>query len=148
MASAGVPDLVADRCYKFALIACGRVFLSGLGVQFAREYFCLSGEGELVETGLIEEEPYVAATMSFAQEHPASRALARFALLSADVAAVNGALRAGAEAGNLVIGPAALFLEPATAEGMARAEDLIAAHWLHRRRNGRNRGGNFGSSPL
>ena len=48
MVEAGVPGPAADRAYKFAQIACGRVLLDGLGVRFSPDYTCFNGAGEVI----------------------------------------------------------------------------------------------------
>jgi hypothetical protein len=126
MAEAGIPDAVADRAYKFIQIAWGRVFLDGLGVRFSSDYLCFNGAGEVVESGLLAEEPYFVAAMSLAQQYARFPGFPRFALMSADVNAVNSALKAGSKPENLVMAPAALFLEAATPEGIDKARQFLA----------------------
>jgi hypothetical protein len=125
MAIAGVPARVADRAYKFALMACGCVFLSELGVRFANEYMCLNAQGDIVEQGALENEPHFAEAMRIARRAP-DRALMSFALLSADVQAVNEALKAGSEARHLQLATPLLFMEPPTPAGFDRARRIAA----------------------
>src|SRR5438132_1618007 len=58
MAQAGIPDDVADLAYKFTQIAWGRLFLSDMGIQFSPDYFCVDGEGNIVESGRLEDHLY------------------------------------------------------------------------------------------
>jgi len=126
MADAGVPDPVADRAYKFTQIAWGRVFLDGLGVKFAPDYLCFNGRGEVIESGLLAAQPYFVAAMAAAQRDPPPSGLPRFAVMSADVSAINSALNAGSKPGNLVTGPSALFMEPPTEAGIETARRLLS----------------------
>jgi len=125
MADAGIPDSVADRAYKFTQIAWGRVFLDGLGVRFAPDYLSFNAAGEVIESGLLAEQPYFTAAMGLARRRPPA-GLPRFALMSADVSAVNSALHAGSKPEDLVTGPSALFLEPPTPAGVERAQQLLS----------------------
>ena len=126
MASAGVPEPVADRAYKFTQIAWGRVLLDGLGVKFAPDYLCFDGAGEIIESGLLAEQPYFVAAMAAARQRPPPAGLPRFAQMSADVSAVNSALNAGSRPEDLVTGPPALFMELPTQAGIDKARQLLA----------------------
>jgi hypothetical protein len=121
MAAAGVPDADADRAYKFTQIAWGRVFLDGLGVRFSPEYFCFDGAGEVVESGMLSEQPFYAAAMAAAPGAARSAGFGPFALTSSEATAVNAALNAGSSPENLEAGPPALFLEAPTADGLEKA---------------------------
>jgi hypothetical protein len=126
MADSGVPDAVADRAYKFTQIAWGRVFLDGLGVNFGADYLCFNGEGDVIESGRLDDEPYFTAAMRLAPQYARSPGFPKFAVMSADVAVVNDALRAGSKPENLVTGPAALFLEAATPAGIDKARQILS----------------------
>ena len=128
MIEAGFSESVTDRAYKFTQTAWGRVFLDGLGIQFSPGYFCLNGTGDIVESGAIADEPYFAAATVLAPRYIGTPGFARFAMMSADVHAINNALNAGSQPEDLVTGPAALFLEPATPEGLEKARQAIVAH--------------------
>jgi hypothetical protein len=129
LAHAGVPDNVADRAYKFSLIACGRRFLDGMGVRFPNEYICFNRFGDVMESGCLADEPYFCAAIDHVgPEQIGGEAFGNFALLSADVQAVNNALRSGSDPANLVAAPAFLFLEPPTESGMVSAQQVIALH--------------------
>jgi hypothetical protein len=126
LAEAGLPDAVADRAYKFTQTAWGRVFLDGLGIQFGADYLCFNGAGDVIESGRLDDEPYFAAAVRLAPEYARTLGFQRFVLMSADVNAVNGALHAGSKPENLVMGPAAFFMEAPTPAGLARARQLLA----------------------
>lgn len=128
MANAGIPEPVADRAYKFTQVAWGRVLLDGLGINFAPDYLCFNGAGDVIESGQLSEEPYFAAAMAAAKQHPPPAGLPRMALKSADVSAVNSALHAGSKPENLVMSPAALFLEAATPAGIEKARQTLSQH--------------------
>ena len=129
LGTSGVPDDVADRTYKFAQLACGRKFLDGLGVSFSDQFICFNAEGNVIESGNIDEEPFFVAAIRFVDPdsvgHPA---FSHFALMSADVHAVNDALNSGSNAADLVTAPAFLFLEPPTEAGLANAQSTISRH--------------------
>jgi len=124
--AAGVPFPAADRAYKFTQIAWGRVFLDGLGIKFAPDYLCFNAAGEVIESGQLADQPHFAAALAAGRRHPPPAGLPRFALMSADVQAVNDALKSGSKPENLVAGPAALFLEPATPVGIERVRRLLS----------------------
>jgi hypothetical protein len=126
MAEAGIPDDVADRAYKFTQMAWGRAFLDDLGVKFAPDYVCFNGAGDVVESGLLAEQPYFVAAMSLVGQYAQSPGFPRLALMSSDVNAVNSALQAGSKAENLVMAPAGLFVEAATPEGIEKARKFLA----------------------
>lgn len=124
MANAGIPLQVADRAYKFTQIAWGRVFLEGMGIKFAPNYFCFDGDGEVLESGLLSEQPYYIAAMDLAKRHPPVWT-PNFAVMSSDVGAVNSALKDGSKPENLVTAPPGLFMENPTAAGIDRARQVM-----------------------
>lgn len=126
MAEAGVPDPIADRAYKFTQTAWGRVFLDGLGVRFGTDYLCFNAAGDVIESGELADQPYFRAAVELAPRYTRSPGFKRLALMSADVNTVNSALNAGSKPENLVMGPAAFFLEAPTAAGMAKAQRLLS----------------------
>ncbi len=126
MADAGIPDGVADRAYKFTQTAWGRVFLDGLGIQFATDYLCFDGAGDVIESGNLADQPYYATAIRLVPQYTASPGFAKFALMSSDVSAVNSALNAGSKPEDLVTGPAAFFVEPPTSAGMEKARQLLS----------------------
>ncbi len=66
MAQAGVPASTADRAFKFTQIAFGRVFLDGMGIRFPPDYLCFNAAGDVIESGLLAEQPFfVAATTAW-----------------------------------------------------------------------------------
>lgn len=121
MANAGIPDDAADRAYKFTQIAWGQVLLDDLGVKSTEEYICLNGAGEAIESGRLERQPHFAAALAVARRHPPPPGLRRFALMSADVSAVDSAIRKGSRLEDLAMGPAALFMEQPSEAGLEKA---------------------------
>jgi hypothetical protein len=126
MADAGIPDPVADRAYKFTQNAWGRVFLDGVGVQFGTDYLCFNRAGDVIESGQLADQPYFAAAMRLAPQYARSPGFPKLALMSADVNAVNNALHGGSKPENLVMGPAAFFMEAPTPAGMNKARQLLS----------------------
>jgi hypothetical protein len=124
LADAGIPFLVADRALKFTQIAWGRVVLDGLGVHFAPDYLCLNGAGDVIETGLLAEQSDFIAALRLAQRYAGSPGFKQMVLMSSELNVVNEALRAGSKPENLVMAPVAFFMEPATQEGMVKAQML------------------------
>jgi hypothetical protein len=128
MAEAGLPDALAHRAYRFTQIAWGRAFLTGLGVQFSPEYVCFNASGAVVESGRLADEPCFATASRLAGKYAGTPGFGRLALMSADVDAVNNALHAGSKPEELVTGPAFVFLETVTPDGMENAQRVIAEH--------------------
>jgi hypothetical protein len=126
MADAGMPAPVADRAYKFTQIAWGRVLLNGLGIRFSPEYTCFSGDGEVIESGRLAEQPCFAAATSIAGEYVGSPGFERLALMAAEVHAVNELLNKGSKPENLATTPPALFMEAPTSAGMERARQHLS----------------------
>ena len=117
----------ANRAFNFIQIACGRIFLDGMGIRFSDLYICLDAKGEIVETGRIQDEPYFVAAMS--QVQPQSLGRDRFMLLAlsaADVHAVDDMLQKGSRAENLVMSSAFVFLETSTEAGLRNAERIVS----------------------
>jgi hypothetical protein len=125
LADAGMPDNVADRCYKLAQVAWGRAFLDGLGIDFSDDYLCLNGNGDLIESGLLSKEPFFIAATGLAKQYAISPTMQEIALCSAEVHAVNDALNAGSDSNDLATGPTCMFIEAPTDEGMEKARQTI-----------------------
>jgi hypothetical protein len=100
------------------------VFLDGMGIKFPADYLCFNAAGDVIESGLLAEQPYFAAAMTIARSRP-PRGLPRLALMSSDVNAVNSALKAGSKPEDLVVGPPAMFMESPTPAGMDKARQAI-----------------------
>lgn len=125
MEKAGVPEATADRAYKFAQIAWTHLCLADSGLKFPSEYFCLNGGGEIVETGLLAQEPSYAAAIVVGKENARTPGISRLVSMSAEVNSINAALHKGSKPENLVLGPPAIFLEDPTAEGLEKAREEI-----------------------
>ena len=125
----GVPTAMADRAYKFALLAAGRQFLGPLGITFADDYVCFDAAGTVIESGNVTEESFfLAAWERVTPSEIGAEPFREFALMSADVNAVNNALNAGSRPQDLRTAPAFLFLEPPTDAGWARAQDVVSRY--------------------
>ncbi len=125
---AGIPAPAADRAFKFTQIAWGRVFLGRLGnLAFAPDYLCFNGAGDIIESGLLSDQPYFIAAMASVADNAASAGFSRFALMSADVQAISKALAGGSKPEDLDVAPPALFLEPPTPAGLEKAQRLLSA---------------------
>ena len=125
---AGVPEALARRAYSFTQIAWGRALLARLGVEFPPEYYCLDGSGEIVESGLLPEDPCFVEASHLAKRYLGSAAFRCLALASAEMNAVNRALRGGSRPEDIEGTPVYLFLERPTEEGLERAQRLIGEH--------------------
>jgi hypothetical protein len=125
MFEAGVPDEIADRVFKFTQIAWGRVCLDDLGVKSDPGYLCFNADGEIIESGLLADEPYFIAAMAAAQRSPPPAGLVRMALMSADVHAANDALNAGSKAEDLITGPQALFMEAPNLGAVEKVQQVL-----------------------
>lgn len=136
MASAGVPTAIADRAYKFAQIACGRMLLDGIGVRFAKEFYCFDANGRIIESGEISNEPFfVAAQRVATPARVGGQSFNRFALMAADVHAVNELLNRGSKPQDLITSPSFVFLEPPTEEGLQNAQREISIQMEQIRRD-------------
>jgi hypothetical protein len=125
MAAAGIPDPVADRAYKFTQIAWGRLLLAGLRIQFAPEYTCYNGAGEVIETGRLADEPYFASATAAAERYAGAPGFKLLAMMAAEFHGVNELLLRGSKPENLEITPPALFMEPPTQAGMEKARQQL-----------------------
>ena len=123
----GMPPDLANRAYKFALYAWGRVLLEGSGVRSSPDYICFDADGRVAESGRIADEPCYAAAARLAPRCAGGPGFAEFAVQSSEVHALNDALRSGSRPEDLVSAPAATFLEPPTEEGFARARRHLAS---------------------
>src|SRR5262245_7582530 len=121
MSRAGIPDDVADRAYKFTQTAWGRVFLDDMGINFSSDYTCYNEDGDEIESGELNEQPYFAAAMRLVSRYNRTKGFLTLAVMSADVNAVNAALNAGAKPEDLSMGPAMLFVK--TAKRREREEE-------------------------
>jgi hypothetical protein len=126
MTDAGIPDPVANRAYKFTQTAWGRAYLDGMGIRFGADYLCFTGAGEVIESGQLADQPYFAAAARLVPRYAGSPGFKALVLMSADFSTVNSALQAGSKPENLVMGPAAFFMEAATPAGMAKARQVLS----------------------
>jgi hypothetical protein len=126
MVQAGVPNVLAGRAFKFTQIAWGRLSLSGMNIRFSPDYACLNAGGDIVETGLLDNESCYIIAKKLAGKYVDTPAYQRLALTSAEVNAVNNALKDGSKPENLRAAPAFLFNEPPTDDGMRRAQQSYA----------------------
>jgi hypothetical protein len=126
MADAGIPIELADRAYKFTLFAWGRIVLDGIGARFSPDYFCFDAAGEIVESGRLADEPCFAAASRLAQQYVHSKGFGQLALMSSETLAVNDALNAGSRPEDLVLAPAARFVEQPTPAGMENVRRFLA----------------------
>jgi hypothetical protein len=116
----GFTHPVADRTYKFTQIAWGRVLLERMGIRFAPNYFCFNKHGEIIESGLLSDQPYFQAAMRLAVRHPTAW-IPNLAVMSAEVSTVNRALKSGSKPEDLVTSPPGLFMEVPTPAGIEKA---------------------------
>ncbi|MCW3052666.1 MAG: hypothetical protein JWN14_1836 [Chthonomonadales bacterium] len=128
LTDAAVSASLADRVYKFTQIAWGRLLLGTDGIAFSNEYVGLDAEGNIRENGKLNEEPCFNAASHIDPRYISLPACQRLALASAEVAAVNNALNAGAKLENLVMAPVFLFCESPTPAGLQNAQRVIAQH--------------------
>jgi hypothetical protein len=132
--ASGVPGRLADRAFKFAQIAWGRFSLGTLGVQFSPDDMCFNADGEVVESGRLEDEPCFAAATRLVERFALTPAYQRLAYSSADFNTVIDARRAGSKLEILETGPAGVFLEAPTKAGLRRATERLTRHLAGRKR--------------
>jgi hypothetical protein len=125
MAADGLSAEEADLAFKFTQVAWGRAFLDGLGVHFSPDYLLCNGSGEVIGSGRLAENPYFAAALTVLPHYARTKGFIWLALTSSDVQAVNSALNAGSQPHDLVTGPAMMFVEAITPEGMKKASEHI-----------------------
>ncbi|QDU95616.1 hypothetical protein [Lignipirellula cremea] len=125
MEEQGFPEPVAIHAYKFTQTAWARAVLYSMGVRFDNEYIWFDADGEAVRAGLIEEEPYYLAAVGLVEKYAHKPAFSLLVQMSAEANTVDAALQDGSEAENLVLGPAAFFMEAATEEGIAKARKYL-----------------------
>ena len=124
--AAGMPDDVADKAYKFVLLACGRVLLQRMGVKAPNEYYAFDGQGEIAESGEVSEEPnYVAALELDIPQLIGQDVFSKFSVMSSEVNAVNQAMMAGSNLNDLVLLPVTFFIEMPTDEAMGKVQQFI-----------------------
>ncbi len=126
LADAGVDGSEAARVYGFTQVAWARITLERTGVQFSPEFSCLSAAGEVVDAGLLVDEPHFAAASAIAPKYAGTPGYQVLVRQSADYRTAKNALKRGAKPQDLVFAPVALFLEPATSAGIDRAREAIA----------------------
>src|SRR5262249_9124144 len=105
MAESGVPRSVACRAYEFTMIAWGRYALAGRGIRLGADYFCFNAVGDVVESGLLADQPHFVAATALAGQYARSPGAVRLASMSSDFNAVKNALIAGRKPENLVASP-------------------------------------------
>jgi hypothetical protein len=120
----GVGDRQADVAVKLVQIACGRIFLDGLGIKFSDDYLCFDAHGKVVESGRLSQHPVFAAAME--RMNSAPLAVKYLAVMSADVQTVNKMMQKGSDPSSLATGPSALFVEVPTEAGLATARQMIS----------------------
>src|SRR5687767_8812451 len=84
MAAAGVPERGADLAYKFTQVAWARVSLDGLSIRFADDYYCLDGNGDVVDSGKLAEQPHFVAATRLGRRYAAEPGFKQMAMMSAD----------------------------------------------------------------
>lgn len=125
----GFSDEIANRTYKLTQVACGRKFLEGMGIDFSNEFMWFNRSGEVEEIGQLTKEPYYLAALKYAgPDSIGAERFGNFALMSADVQAVNNALNSGSNPSDLVTAPVCMFLEPPTQSGLESAQLAIESH--------------------
>ena len=123
MLKTGVPGPAADQAYQFTQIACGRVLLGGLGIQFSPDYTCFDATGNVLESGRLVEQAYFAAATALASSYAGTPGFERLALMAAEVHAVNELLNKGSRPENLATSAPALFMKRSVpADGVSSAK--------------------------
>jgi hypothetical protein len=125
MAQRNIPFGFADRAFKFTQIACGRVFLNGMGIKFSPDYFCLDAWGNILDSGELSENTYFIAALQSIPKSFSVNAFKWFAMTGAEFNAVNSALNNGSKPEDLTTASPILFMEFPTEEGLQRSRQLI-----------------------
>ncbi len=121
----GIPEQMARRAYVFTQVAWGRILTDEMEVKGSNEYYCFDVEGEVIEAGLLSEEPYFLEATRLARRYKSTPAYYTLATTSADVHAINDALRKGAVLKQLELAPVGVLFENATQAGQAKVQKHI-----------------------
>ena len=95
------------------------------GVRFTPEYICFDASGEIVESGLLADEPCFVAASRLAKSYAKYGGFMQLAIMGPEFNAVNDVLLAGAEPKNLVYAPIYVYLEEPTPAGDENARRVI-----------------------
>jgi hypothetical protein len=106
--------------------------LEGRGVRLSADYFCFDAAGEVVESGLLAEQPHFVAATALAEQYSCFPGAVRLASMSSDVMAVSNALADGSRLGSLVASPVAVFVEGATPTAIDKARQFLSRRLLER----------------
>jgi hypothetical protein len=117
MAAAGVPEVLADRAYKFTQVAWGRAYLDGMGIDFLPDYSYTTVDGREEGEALLAEEPCYVAAMRLVPRYQRTPAFERLALTSAEVLTVNDALERGSRPEDLTICTSLVLIEAPESAG-------------------------------
>ncbi|MGE3242039.1 MAG: hypothetical protein AB7G28_06940 [Pirellulales bacterium] len=121
----GVDTSTAERTVRFVPVAFGRFFLDGMGISFDNRFFRYDCDGDVVESGRLQDEDVYAAATELAPILAGTRAFERIVFSSSEVRAVNDALKQGSKAGHLVTLPIAVCESTPTREGMVRIQEHL-----------------------
>jgi hypothetical protein len=111
LGTAGYEREVSEQVLAFLPLACGRIFLQGLGITFSDDYGALQS-GETVMKPLAGNAVYQVVEAYAKRRHrEGAPFFPKVAMRSSEVDAVNQALNAGADPANLVCGPPMLLRE-------------------------------------
>lgn len=122
-----VPFGIANMAYKFTQIYFGRTLLNGMGIRFSPNYYCFDQDGDITESGPIDEQPYYRSATQIPYLYDFTSSFKHFGAMSSEVAAINDALRAGSRPEDLVSAPPAIFIEEPTIDGKYKVEDFMKA---------------------
>jgi hypothetical protein len=117
LAAASVPEVLADRAYKFTQIAWGRVFLDGMGIDFPPDYSYTTINGDEEGEALLADEPCYNAALRLAPRYRHTPAFEPLALSSAEVLTVNDALERGSRPEDLTICTSLVLIEAPESTG-------------------------------
>jgi hypothetical protein len=127
LGTAGYDRGVSEQVLAFLPLACGRIFLQGLGITFSDDYGALQN-GETVMKPLAGNAVYQIVEAYVRRRHrEGAPFFPKVAMRSSEVDAVNQALNAGANPADLVCGPPMLLREWAEVE--IEAPEPAAKKW-------------------
>jgi len=120
----GCEAQTARDAIQLAPIAFGRAMMHGLEVQFSEVYLRCASDGEILETGRLDEHPCFRAAHALLTPAPSKALFQALALRSSEVHSVNELLKKGSDPRDLKLAPVAMFSSPPTVEGL----DKVRAH--------------------
>lgn len=125
LVSQGLDESTAQQTVVLTPIAFGRMILVPLGVELSNELISFRSDGSIERSEKLDRNDVYRTAFVLGARHAQHPAFEPIAQSSSEFDGVNQALHAGHDPADLVLGPVAMFLEPATPAGARIAQDHI-----------------------